>query len=88
MIKQIGGTLSAGERLSGALSPQIRIDAKLNVPTNAGIDTYDGPFVVTPSTRTQTLNTAEKYLAESITIKPIPSNYGLITWNGSSLTVS
>ena len=37
---------------------------------------------------TQTLETDSLYMQGNITINPIPSNYGLITWNGSILTVS
>lgn len=51
-------------------------------------DEYGGPFEVTPTSFEQTLNTADKIVRQNITINPIPSNYGLITWNGSTLTVS
>lgn len=51
-------------------------------------DTYQGQMEVTPSVETQTLETANLMMLEDITIKPIPSNYGLITWDGSTLTVS
>ena len=51
-------------------------------------DLYDGPTVVTPNGSTQTLATNGKSLASDITVNPIPSNYGLITWDGSVLTVS
>ena len=49
---------------------------------------YDGPHKVTPSQETQVLQTNGYLLTSDITIDPIPSNYGLITWNGSILTVS
>lgn len=49
---------------------------------------YDGPSEVNPSLETQTLNTQGKMLTSNITINPLPSYYGLITWNGSVLTVS
>lgn len=49
---------------------------------------YEGSYTVTPTQSTQTLPTADKNLAYDITVNPIPSNYGLITWNGSVLTVS
>lgn len=52
------------------------------------VPTYDGPTTVTPSLQTQTLETAGKQLVSNITVNPIPSNYGLITYNGSVLTVS
>ena len=49
---------------------------------------YSGPYEVTPSTSRQVLATTNKTLSQNVVIKPIPSNYGLITWNGSTLTVS
>lgn len=50
--------------------------------------TYDGPYTVTPTQETQTLEIQNKRATENITINPIPDNYGLITWNGSFITVS
>ena len=49
---------------------------------------YEGDYTVTPSSETITLNTAGKTLVDDIVVNPIPSNYGLITWNGTTLTVS
>lgn len=51
-------------------------------------DYYEGSYVFTPSANTQTIDIAGKQARENITINPIPSNYGLITWNGATLTVS
>lgn len=53
-----------------------------------GGDEYEGEYTVTPSQETQTLPTAGTKLTQNITVNPIPSNYGLITWNGSYLRVS
>ena len=49
---------------------------------------YTGPTEVTPSQEEQTLQTAGLIVNQNIIVNPIPSNYGLITWNGSILTVS
>lgn len=49
---------------------------------------YHGPVTVTPSEDIQVLNTEGMVIEENIVIEPIPSNYGLITWNGSVLIVS
>lgn len=49
---------------------------------------YEGDYTVTPSAETQTLSTAGMKMTGSVTINPIPNNYGLITWNGSIITVS
>ena len=51
-------------------------------------ESYTGSYSVTPSEQTQTLSTAGLVMTNNVTINPIPSNYGLITWNGSVLTVS
>lgn len=49
---------------------------------------YDGPYNVTPAGEAQVLATSGKLMTEDITVGAIPSNYGLITWDGSCLTVS
>lgn len=49
---------------------------------------YDGAYEWTPTQSTQTIGIADKKALNNITINPIPQNYGLITWNGSTLTVS
>lgn len=51
-------------------------------------DGYSGQTVITPTQNEQVLATAGLVVAENIIINPIPSNYGLITWDGSTLTVS
>lgn len=49
---------------------------------------YEGPYSVIPTTVEQILHTKNKTLTDVITVAPIPQNYGLITWNGSVITVS
>lgn len=49
---------------------------------------YDGPIEITPSPEAQVLSTTGKTVTEDITVNPIPSNYGLITWDGTRITVS
>lgn len=51
-------------------------------------DPYAGPYTVTPTQSTQTLSTEDLLMVQDVTINPIPSNYGLITWDGAVLTVS
>lgn len=50
-------------------------------------DPYMGDYEFTPSNETQVINIVNKTATENIIINPIPQNYGLISWNGSSLTV-
>ena len=49
---------------------------------------FTGEYTITPSNEMQTISIGGKTAKQNITINPIPSNYGLITWNGSTLTVS
>lgn len=51
-------------------------------------DPYAGEYVVTPSAEEQVLQTRNLRMTDNITVNPVPQNYGLITWNGSYLTVS
>lgn len=49
---------------------------------------YQGSYEVAPTGEYQTLHTTNKVLTQEIIIDPVPSNYGLIGWDGSTLTVS
>ena len=49
---------------------------------------YTGPTEFTPSSETQTVSVKNFRMTDDITINPIPQNYGLITWDGSTITVS
>ena len=49
---------------------------------------YTGQTTVTPSQETQVLHTRQKTLLTDITVNPIPSDWGHITWDGAVLTVS
>lgn len=51
-------------------------------------DPYRGEYTVTPTDEAVVLSTNGLRMTDNITVNPIPSNYGLITWNGSTLTVS
>ena len=72
-----------------SLSISIESSGKdLNMNVEKGVGTYTGTTTVTPTEETQTLYTAGFMMNSNVTINPIPSNYGKITWNGSVLTVS
>lgn len=51
-------------------------------------DPYEGDYAITPGAEAVLLSTKDKRMTDDVVINPIPSNYGLITWNGSTLTVS
>ena len=63
------------------------LETEIKVVKVAG-DTYDGDYTITPSSETQVLETKDLVSTDNFTINPIPSNYGLITWNGTTLIVS
>lgn len=49
---------------------------------------YEGEYVFTPTEDEQIIPINGKKAIQDITINPIPSNYGLITWDGTIITVS
>ena len=54
----------------------------------AVMPTFRGSYAVTPGPTAQTLATDGLLMDGDVTIGAIPSNYGLITWDGSTITVS
>ena len=77
----IDGEMSLNLHLDGTPDKVLKV-AEYDLPV------YDGIAEITPSQNTQILQTSNKALTRNIVVNPIPSNYGLITWNGSTLTVS
>lgn len=86
-VVQIAGDISVVDQIGANLSDTESISASLAIPEFISVF-YDGDYSVTPSAERQTLQTQGLAMRQDITIEPIPSNYGLITWNGSYLTVS
>lgn len=77
--------------LDGELSLNIPLDGtpdKVIKVAEYDLPVYDGVTEITPSQDTQILQTSNKVLTRNIVVNSIPFNYGLITWNGSVLTVS
>lgn len=68
---------------------EVALDGDPGVAVETGrLPVYDGPTEITPSEETQVLQTDHHAVRANITINPIPSNYGLITWDGHTITVS
>ena len=80
-IETASVSVDANAGLTVAFDPPVRTEY-------SGGEQYDGSYSVTPSTQAVTLNTRGKVLSADVVVAPIPSNYGLITWNGAFLTVS
>lgn len=85
----LNATFNQGNTLHACFLGADTLDASLNstvyIPV---VDVYEGPYEATPTQFTQTLSTEGFTMAQDVIIHPIPSNYGLITYNGSILTVS
>lgn len=78
------------QRISVSIQ-SVRVDVGFSAPIVRDYldrDPYEGEYEITPTDETQVLQTAGKWDRENITIKPIPSNYGRITWDGYTITVS
>lgn len=74
--------------LNGQLSAQKTINAGITVPEIVDTEPFLGRYEYTPTQATQTIPIEGLKATRDITINPIPNNYGLVTWNGSTLTVS
>lgn len=85
---EIKGTLVAEATIHGILQPALTIQGLLTIPSSANVDIYDGSYSFTPTESEQVITIEHKMATQNITIEPIPYNYGLVTWNGSALTVS
>lgn len=81
--------MSAAVVLDGELSLLIAEPAEVGIVTAfRDYPEYDGPLEFVPTDEPQTIPAAAHAFTHDIIIDPIPSNYGLITWDGSALTVS
>lgn len=85
-------TISATETIPFSMtqseeSAEISMTSVVRIQSGSA-DYYQGSYHITPATTTQILYTNNKIATDNITIDPIPSNYGLITYNGSTILVS
>lgn len=83
--RRIRARITPGGSISATISQGGSIGASLD---KARAPIYHGAYTVTPTRTRQVLETHGTDLVSDIVVEPIPSNYGLITWNGSTLTVS
>lgn len=84
----IGGDISLENTLDGELTLLNEVDGSPGAFYPLYPETYAGATEYTPTAEEQTVECKGLMMPENIVIAPIPQNYGLITWNGSILTVS
>lgn len=63
------------------------VDFGVIMDTGGHVDWYAGDYEYTPMDVKQTINIKDMTARDNITINPIPSNYGKITWDGATLKV-
>lgn len=85
---ELSGVLTAGATISGSLISPQTLQGTLTVPSAVNVTLYDGDYEFTPSTSPQIIGIEDKMAVQDIVINPIPNNYGLITWDGTKITVS
>ena len=83
------GDLSITSTFDGDMSISGVYDGDLGIFQKViEVDTYTGPTEATPGASEQIFATAGKMMTENFTVHAVPANYGMITWNGSTITVS
>lgn len=78
ICRQLIGNLSKTEGLTGDLS----------VPERSGGVPYEGDYEITPGEEPIVLNTTGKVMLQDLTIEPIPTDYGKVTWTSGHLFIS
>ena len=82
----VGGGRGGTVKIGGAGERHAAISVKGTGTTP--VPKYDGPYEFTPTAEEQTVPIAQLQARQDITINPIPSNYGLVTYNGNIITIS
>lgn len=87
---KLKGYLSPIGTLSGELSSIRTLSAFLTggISKVEPLPYYEGEYEITPASEAQIIETAQMSMAQNLIVNPIPSNYGLITWDGRTITVS
>lgn len=80
-IKNSTGVASCSVTMSDGYTQGGTTGAALQLTTQSAT-------TITPSAVQQTAVPAYRWTTGAVIVDPIPSNYGLITWDGSTLTVS
>lgn len=89
MAARLNAEAMIGGKVSASASVGVKtINATATVYRAQSLIPYTGDYEFTPADEAQTIPIYGKTATRDIVINPIPSNYGKITWNGSTLTVS
>lgn len=83
----VTGKLKQYRVISGDITNTHVISGNIKIPKGFLPEPYLGATVITPTDTEQVIPTADRHVLKNITINPIPSNYGRISWDGTKLTV-
>lgn len=86
-MEQLSGTIEKILTVQGGLSGVGRLDGSISLPTDIPPE-YEGEYVFTPSDAEQEIQIGGYTATQNIIINPIPTDYGKITWDGTTITVS
>lgn len=78
LINNLDGSCSLTSVLDGQATAVLKVRENVY---------YEGSYEYDPSEETQTIQIEGLTGRQNIIINPIPSNYGKIVWNGSTLQV-
>lgn len=87
-MDRIKARLNGLGSLTAALAGKSQMAAKLQALDAIETPPFTGDYEYTPTNAEQTIEIGGLRAVSNITINPIPQNYGLISWNGSIITVS
>ena len=85
---QVTAGVTAGAQVAASISSTAALGVDIGTQVYRSQPIYTGAYEATPTQETQTFSVAGYAMSADFVVNPIPSNYGLITWNGSYLTVS
>lgn len=90
LINELSGSITTNSlSLTGNLSAKsVLLSGSLINGGTQNLPRYEGETTITPSGETQILATKDTRVLQNITIEPIPSNYGMISWDGSGILIS
>lgn len=84
----IGGDCSLLQTIDGDAELLLSTDGDVGIFMPVNPPAFAGPYSATPTAEEQRIPMQGFMAAEDFVVGPIPNNYGLITWDGSTLTVS
>lgn len=86
--KRIVGSVTLAQSLSGEITDPEKKSGSIGKAKIELVPEYEGAYSITPTEQAQVIDVKDMKMKDNIVVDAIPNNYGLITWNGITLTVS